>query len=66
MKLAPFGIFGIVFNTTYRMGAGFLGNVAYFALVVVIGLLIQQFIVYAACIKFIARSNLRKAGNAPA
>ena len=57
MKLAPFGIFGIVFNTTYRMGAGFLGNVAYFALVVVIGLLIQQFIVYAACIKFIARSN---------
>jgi DAACS family dicarboxylate/amino acid:cation (Na+ or H+) symporter len=57
MKLAPFGIFGIVFNTTYRMGAGFLGNVAYFALVVVIGLLIQQFVVYAACLKIIGRTN---------
>lgn len=57
MKLAPFGIFGIVFNTTYRMGAGFLGNVAYFALVVVIGLLIQQFVVYAACLKIIGRTS---------
>ena len=26
MKLAPYAIFGIVFNTAYRMGAGFLGN----------------------------------------
>ena len=57
MKLAPFGIFGIVFNTTYRMGAGFLGNVAYFALVVVLGLLIQQLVVYAACLKLIGRTN---------
>lgn len=39
MKLAPYAIFGIVFNTAYRMGAGFLGNVAYYALVVVLGLL---------------------------
>lgn len=57
MKLAPYGIFGIVFNTTYRMGSGFLGNVAYFALVVVIGLAIQQFVVYGLCLKFIARTS---------
>ena len=57
MKIAPYGIFGIVFNTTYRMGAGFLGNVAYFALVVILGLAIQQFVVYAACLKIIGKVN---------
>ena len=36
MKIAPYAIFAIVFNTAYRMGAGFLGNVAFYALVVVI------------------------------
>ena len=41
MKIAPYGIGAIVFNTTYRMGAGFLGNVAYFAGVVVLGLALQ-------------------------
>ena len=57
MKLAPYGIFGIVFNTTYRMGAGFLANVAYFAFVVVLGLALQQFIVYASCLKIFAKTN---------
>lgn len=57
MLLAPYGIFAIVFNTTYRMGAGFLQNVAYFAGVVVLGLAIQQFVVYAACLKIFARTN---------
>lgn len=57
MKIAPYGIFGIVFNTTYRMGAGFLANVAYFALVVVAGLAIQQFVVYGLALKFIGRVN---------
>ncbi|MCX7781799.1 MAG: dicarboxylate/amino acid:cation symporter [Negativicutes bacterium] len=57
MMLAPFGIFAIVFNTTYRMGAGFLQNVAYFAGVVVLGLLIQQFVVYGLCLKIFARTN---------
>ena len=57
MVIAPYGIFAIVFNTTYRMGAGFLQNVAYFAAVVVLGLLIQQFIVYAFCLKIFAKTN---------
>lgn len=57
MKIAPFGIFGIVFNTTYRMGAGFLANVAYFAFVVVAGLAIQQFIVYGTALKVIGKVN---------
>ena len=57
MALAPYGIFAIVFNTTYRMGAGFLQNVAYFAGVVVLGLLIQQFVVYALCLKIFAKTS---------
>ena len=57
MLLAPYGIFAIVFNTTYKLGAGFLQNVAYFAAVVVLGLLIQQFVVYAACLKVFGKVN---------
>jgi Na+/H+-dicarboxylate symporter len=57
MKIAPFAIFGIVFNTAYRMGAGFLGNVAFYAFVVVLGLLIQFFVVYALFLRTLARTN---------
>ncbi|WP_371373051.1 dicarboxylate/amino acid:cation symporter [Sporomusa aerivorans] len=57
MQIAPYGIFAIVFNTTYRMGASFLGNVALFAGVVVLSLLIQQFITYSIFLKFFAKTN---------
>jgi len=57
MKIAPYGIGAIVFNTTYRMGAGFLGNVAYFAGCVVFGLALQQFVVYASFLKFFGKTN---------
>ena len=55
MTLAPYAIFAIVFNTTYKLGAGFLQNVFQFVLVVVLGLLIQQFVVYSLSLKFIAK-----------
>jgi Na+/H+-dicarboxylate symporter len=57
MKIAPYAIFGIVFNTAYKMGAGFLGNVAFYAMVVVIGLLFQFFVVYGLFIKFVAKTS---------
>lgn len=57
MKMAPFAIFGIVFNTAYKMGAGFLGNVAFYALVVVIGLALQFFVVYGLFIKVVTKSS---------
>lgn len=57
MKLAPYGIFGIVFNTAYRMGAGFLQNVLYYALVVIAAILIQQFVVYAGFLKIFAKTS---------
>ena len=55
MTIAPYAIFAIVFNTTYRLGAGFLANVAQFAGVVILGLLLQQFVVYALALKVIAK-----------
>ena len=57
MKLAPYAIFGIVFNTAYKMGASFLGNVAYYAFVVVLGLLLQFFVVYGLALRTIARTS---------
>jgi Na+/H+-dicarboxylate symporter len=57
LKIAPYAIFGIVFNTTYRMGAGFLGNVAYFAFVVVAGLVIQFAVVYSFFLATVAKVN---------
>ena len=57
MLLAPFGIFGIVFNTCYRMGAAFLGNVAIYGMTVIVGLLIQQFIVYGLFLKVFAKTS---------
>ncbi|HWR09188.1 dicarboxylate/amino acid:cation symporter [Sporomusa sp.] len=57
MKLAPYGIFGIVFNTAYKLGAGFLQNVAFYALIVIAGLLIQQFVVYAFFLKTVGKTS---------
>lgn len=57
IQLAPVAIFCIVFNTAYRMGAGFLGNVAYFAFVVVLGLLLQFFVVYSIVLITIGKTN---------
>ncbi|MFV0606864.1 MAG: dicarboxylate/amino acid:cation symporter [Niabella sp.] len=55
LKLAPFGIFGLVFNTTYSMGGGFLGNLAAYAGVVIGGLLVQQFVVYGIALKMFGK-----------
>jgi Na+/H+-dicarboxylate symporter len=57
MKIAPYAIFGIVFNTAYRMGAGFLGNVAFYAFVVVLGLALQFGVVYSLFLSLFARVN---------
>lgn len=57
MKLAPVAIFCIIFKTVYALGAGFLGNVALFAGTVVLGLLLQQFVVYGGALALIARTN---------
>ncbi len=57
MKLAPFAVFAIVFSTAFRFGLSIFETLFYFTAVVVAGLLIQQFVVYAFLLKFIAKRS---------
>jgi Na+/H+-dicarboxylate symporter len=54
MMIAPYAIFGIVFNTAYRMGAGFLGNVALYVAITITAIALHFFVVYALVLKFVA------------
>lgn len=60
MKIAPIAVFGIVFNTAFRFGLSIFESLFYFAAVVVLGLLIQQFIVYGFLLKFVAKRSPMK------
>lgn len=57
MKIAPIAVFAIVFNTAFKFGLSIFESLFYFAAVVVAGLLIQQFVVYAALLKFVAKRS---------
>ncbi|HIU63958.1 MAG TPA: dicarboxylate/amino acid:cation symporter [Candidatus Avacidaminococcus intestinavium] len=57
MKLAPYAIFSLIFNTVYALGAGFLENVLYFTLLVIGCILFHQFVVYAIFLKVFAKIN---------
>jgi DAACS family dicarboxylate/amino acid:cation (Na+ or H+) symporter len=57
MKLAPYAVFAIVFNTAFRLGYEVFTSIFYYVFCVVLGLLIQQFVVYSALLKFIAHRN---------
>jgi DAACS family dicarboxylate/amino acid:cation (Na+ or H+) symporter len=57
MKLAPFAVFAIIFNTAYRFGYEIFQSLFFYVATVVIGLLLQQFLVYGILIKVIARRS---------
>ncbi len=57
MKIAPIAVFAIVFNTAFKFGLSISESLFYFAAVVVAGLLIQQFVVYSALLKFVAKRS---------
>lgn len=57
MKIAPIAVFAIVFNTAFKFGLGIFESLFYFSAVVILGLLIQQFVVYSALLKFIAKRS---------
>lgn len=57
MKLAPYAVFAIVFNTAFKFGLGIFESLFYFAAIVVAGLLIQQFVVYSFLLKFVAKRS---------
>lgn len=55
MKLAPLGVFGLVTHSTAKFGVGLLGSLSIYVLCVLVGLLIQQFVVYSAMLKWVAK-----------
>lgn len=57
MKMAPYAVFAIVFTTAFKFGLSIFESLFYFCAVVVLGLLIQQFVVYSLMLKFIAKRS---------
>jgi DAACS family dicarboxylate/amino acid:cation (Na+ or H+) symporter len=57
MRLAPFAVFAIVFNTAFTFGTGVIATLLFYVATVVAGLLIQQFVVYSAALWAIARRS---------
>lgn len=57
LALAPFAVFAIVFGTAYKYGGKFFISLLFYVGVVILGLLIQQFVVYGVLIWTIARRN---------
>lgn len=57
MKLAPFAVFVIVFNTAFKLGYTVFASLLFYVAIVVTGLLIQQFIVYSFLLKTIAKRS---------
>jgi DAACS family dicarboxylate/amino acid:cation (Na+ or H+) symporter len=57
MRLAPFAVFAIVFNTAFTFGTGIFATLLFYVVTVVAGLLIQQFIVYSAVLWTLARRS---------
>lgn len=51
MKLAPVAVFALVFNSAYKFGFEIFKSLLFYVFVVVLGLLIQQFVVYSTILK---------------
>lgn len=57
LKLAPLAVFSIIFNTSFKLGPHFLSSVFFYVFCVVLGLLIQQFVVYSILLKIFTPLN---------
>ena len=57
MKLAPYAVFALVFNSTCKFGHDLLVSLLYYVLVVLLGLAIQQFVVYSAMLKIFTKRS---------
>jgi DAACS family dicarboxylate/amino acid:cation (Na+ or H+) symporter len=57
MLLAPLAVFAIVFNTAFTFGTAVFASLFFYVVTVVAGLLIQQFVVYAAMLWAVARRS---------
>jgi DAACS family dicarboxylate/amino acid:cation (Na+ or H+) symporter len=57
MRMAPYAVFALVFSTSLKFGWELIRLLSMYVLVVVVGLALQQFVVYSALLKFIARRS---------
>ncbi len=57
MKLAPFGVFALIFSITARFGYGLLQTLGWYVAVVLVGLAIQMFVVMPILLTTLARYN---------
>lgn len=57
MKMAPYAVFAIVFQTAFKFGLSIFESLIYFAATVVVGLLLQQFVVYSILLKLFAKRS---------
>jgi len=57
MNLAPYAVAALIFSTTARFGWGVLKSLFWYAICVLAGLVIHQFVVYSVLIKVFARVN---------
>lgn len=55
LLLAPFGVFSIIFNTTFRSGGTVIMTLLFYVCTVLTGLLLQQFAVYTFMLKSFTR-----------
>jgi DAACS family dicarboxylate/amino acid:cation (Na+ or H+) symporter len=59
MKLAPFGVFALVFSVAARFGFDLLARLGWYVVTVVAGLVIFQVVVYGVLLRVVARWNPR-------
>lgn len=57
MRLAPLGVAALVFTLTVRFGWSLFASLGKYVLVVILGLLIQQIVVFGALLQFYAKMN---------
>ncbi|MCZ2342281.1 MAG: dicarboxylate/amino acid:cation symporter [Bacteroidales bacterium] len=57
MKLAPIGVFCLIFNTTSQFGFGLLVTLGQYVAVVLVGLALQMFVVLPILVRFLGGMN---------
>ncbi len=57
MRLAPYAVFALVFSTSFKFGWELVRSLSLYVLVVVVGLALQLFVVYAALLKVVAKRS---------
>jgi DAACS family dicarboxylate/amino acid:cation (Na+ or H+) symporter len=57
MKLAPFAVFAIIFNTAFTFGTAVFATLFFYVATVVAALLLHQFGVYAVLLRLVARRS---------